>query len=363
MQFKTTKEDLLKGIQAVQNVITTKATLPILSHILLEIENNKLRLTATDLDIGLNCLIPITSGENGSITLPAKRFGDIVRELPSEEVSVVIKKNNLVLIETKVCQFKLMGLSSEEFPKLPEFKNKEVIRLNQDDFKQMLALTSFSVSLDESRYILNGVLFKIKNNLLTIVATDGRRLAMIEQKLPDVINKDIQIIIPIKAIHELSRNLEEEGELSCIIDTNQVLFELGKISVISRLIEGDFPDYQQVIPAVSANKLAIDRQLLLAAIKRAALLSTPDYQAVKFEIFKNKLVVSKSTPDIGESREELEINYSGKELMVGFNPNYLIDVLKNLQDATVEIEVTESEKPGVIRSNGYVYIVLPMRLA
>ena len=151
--------------------------------------------------------------------------------------------------------------------------------------------------------------------------------------------------------------------MSLILGNNQVLFDLGNVVVISRLIEGEFPDYQQVIPPVSENKMSIDREQFLLAVKRAALLSTPDYQAVKLEVFKNKLVVSKSTPDVGESREEVAVEYQGKEMAIGFNPTYLIDVLKNLQEERIEFELTDSEKPGVIRINGYIYIVLPMRLS
>lgn len=363
MKIKCQKEELLRGIQAVQGIITTKATLPILSHVLIEAEQDKLKLTTTDLDIGLTYLMQTNIIEPGSITLPSKRFGDIIKELPQQEVNIIVKKNNLVFIETELCQFKLMGLSSEEFPKLPEFKDREVIKLEQGDFKKMLSMTSFAVSFDETRYILNGILFKINKNTLTAVATDGRRLAIMEQRISPPIEKDIQIIIPIKAIQELQRNLEEEGALSLILGTNQIMFDLGKMAIISRLIEGEFPDYQQVIPPESPNKLSIDCQSFLSAIRRAALLTTPNYQAVKFEIFKQKLVISKSTPDIGESREELDIEYGGKELIVGFNPNYLIDVLKNLKDEVIELEVTESEKPGVIRLKGYIYIVLPMRLS
>lgn len=364
MKFKISKSDLLEGIQTVQNIITTKTSLPILSHILVEAEGNKLKLTATDLDVGLSYLILNNNTiESGAITLPAKRFNDIIRELPGDEVTFTTKKNNLVIIESEMCEFKVMGLPSEEFPKLPEFKDKEVFKIGQDDFKKMLSLTSFAVSFDETRYILNGILFKIKDSALTTVATDGRRLAIMEKKLSQPLGKEIQIIIPIKAIQELNRNLKEEGELSLILGANQAMFELGGVTLISRLIEGEFPDYQQIIPPVSPNAMKIDRQLFLQGIRRAALLATPDYQAVKLEIFKNKLVISKSTPDIGESREELDIEYDGKELIIGFNPGYLIDVLKNLEEERITLELTESEKPGVIRSNGYIYIVLPMRLS
>jgi DNA polymerase-3 subunit beta len=365
MKFKAKKETLLENIQKVQNVITTKAALPILSNILMETQPDGLKLTATDLDIGISCLVPVDIQEPGIISVPAKRFGDIIRDLPEEDITISTKKNNLVVIETGICQFKIMGLPGEEFPKLPEFKDKEVVKLEQGALKEMLSLTSFAVSFDETRYILNGILFKIHKHNLTLVATDGKRLAIIEKKLKQDIEKDITIIIPIKTIQELSRNLEGEdgSELSLILGQNQALFDLGAVVIISRLIEGEFPDYQQVIPPSPEQKAKIEREQFLAAVKRAALLSTPDYQAVKLELFKEKLVISKSTPDIGESREEIPVEYKGKEIAIGFNPNYLIDVLKNLSDDKIEFELMDGEKPGVIRRDGYTYIVLPMRLA
>ncbi len=362
MKFKIEKSVFLTAIQTVQNVITNKAALPILSNILLEIQQDKLRLTATDLDIGISCVIPVDTQEAGAITIPAKRFGDIIKELPADSISINTKKNNQVTINTDSCEFKIMGLAKEEFPKLPEFQNKEAIKLDQATLKEMLVLTAFAVSFDEARYVLNGILFKINKNNLTLVATDGKRLAIIEKKLNQSVDKDIQIIVPVKTIHELNRNLQEEGELSVILGNNQALFDLGQVIIISRLIEGEFPDYRQVIPPVSENKMGVNREQFLLAVKRAALLSTPDYQAVKLEVFKNKLVVSKSTPDVGESREEIPIEYKGKELAIGFNPGYLIDVLKNLRGDSLELELSDSDKPGVIRIDGYVYIVLPMRI-
>jgi DNA polymerase-3 subunit beta len=256
-----------------------------------------------------------------------------------------------------------MGLGREEFPKLPEFKDKEAIKLEQADLKQALGLTSFAVSADETRYILNGILFKIQKNNLTLVATDGKRLAILERKLDKPCDREVSMIVPIKTIHELNRNLKEEGELSLILGHNQVLFDLGSAVIISRLIEGEFPDYKQVVPQASDNKMRANREQFLLAVKRASLLSTPEYQAVKLEVFKNKLVLSKSTPDVGESREEVAVQYQGKEMVIGFNPSYLIDVLKNLSEEEVDLELSDSEKPGVIRQNGYVYIVLPMRLS
>ena len=362
MKFKVEKNVLLTAIQTVQNIVSTKSALPILSNILIETQTNEISLTATDLDIGITCVIPVDIQEQGAITIPAKRFSDIVKEFPVESISITTKKNNLMIIDADMCQFKIMGLGREEFPKLPEFKDKKVIKLEQGVLKQMLSLTSFAVSFDETRYILNGTLFKISKGVLTLVSTDGKRLAIAEKKLGAEIDVELQMIVPIKTIHELNRNLKDAGELSLVVGSNQALFDLGTVMVISRLIEGEFPDYKQVVPLVSENKMKVERMQFLLAVKRAALLSTPDYQGVKFEVFKNKLVVSKSTPDVGESREELNVEYQGKELVIGFNPSYLMDILKNLNEDTVSLELTDSEKPGVIRISGYVYLVLPMRL-
>jgi len=363
MKLRAEKSVLLNGIQTVYNVISAKSALPILSNILIEAQGGNLKLTATDLDVGISCVIPVEIQEEGAITLPAKRLNDIIKELPADSVNITSKKNNLVTIETELCQFKIMGMAREEFPKLPEFKDREAIKIEQVGLKQMLNLTAFAVSFDETRYILNGILFKISKNTLTLVATDGKRLAIMDKELGGQTEKEVNIIVPIKTIHEINRNLKEEGQISLILGSSQALFDLGNVVIISRLIEGEFPDYRQVIPPPAENKMKIDRNQFLLAVRRAALLSTPDYQAVKLEVFKNKLVVSKSTPDVGESREEVDVQYQGREMVVGFNPGYLADVLKSLAQDEIEFELIDSEKPGVIRSNGYVYIVLPMRLS
>ena len=362
MKFKVEKNSLIAAIQTVQNVITAKSALPILSNILIETQQSGIRLTATDLDIGITCVIPVDVQEPGAITIPAKRFSDIVKEFPVDMVSVTTKKNNLVVIDSELCQFKIMGLAKEEFPKLPEFKDKKVVKVEQVILKEMLALTSFAVSFDETRYILNGILFKINKGSLTLVSTDGKRLAIAERKLNIDSDIDLSIIVPIKTIHELNRNLKENGELSLVVGSNQALFDLGSVAIISRLIEGEFPDYKQVVPVVSENKMKIGRSQFLLAVKRAALLATPDYQAVKLEVFKNKLVISKSTPDVGEFHEELATEYQGRELIIGFNPVYLMDILKNLNDEAISLELIDGEKRGVIRISGYIYIVLPMRI-
>jgi len=362
MKVKVQKENLISGLQKVQNITTSKSTLPILSYILFNTEENNLRITATDLDIGIICKIPGEIMESGSICIPTRKFFDIVRELPFEDIEIITKKNNNIIIKNPSCEFKIMGLNSEEFPRLPEFKESQVIKIKEEVLKKALNLTSFAVSLEETRYILNGILFYFEQNNLEVVATDGRRLALKKEKLPYSIDKEIKMIIPFKAIRELERSFNQDEEVLMVLGKNQVAFESSSYTLICRLIEGDFPDYQQVIPIEASFKIKVEREVFLGAIRRASLLSTPDYQAVKLEILKNKMIVSKSTPDIGESYEEVPVEYEGKEIVIGFNPDYLIDVLKNLEDERIELEITESEKPAVIRKPDYIYIVLPMRL-
>ena len=363
MKLKLSKEELLTGIQTVQNVVSPKATLPILSNMLIETtKKGGLKLNTTDLDLGISCEIPVDIVEEGAITIPAKRFSDIIKEMPSGDIVINTKKNNQVDIEGEKCRFKLIGLPKEEFPKFPEFKDKEVVRIDQKIFEEMLRMTSFAVSHEESRYVLNGVLLEITDDIIRMVATDGRRLAKMEAKLTNPVKKEISIIIPFKAIQEINRNLKGVGDVSFITGTNQVLFDIDGVLIATRIIEGEFPNYNQVIPKQSTQKIKINTQDLLYSIRRANLLSTPDFQAVKFEIFKDKLVISKSTPDIGESREELPINYGGNEMMIGFNPHFLIDVLKNINDEEIDIEVMGSDKPIVIRLRNYLYLALPMRL-
>ncbi len=366
MKIKVDKSGLLKGVQAVGNIITAKNMLPILSNILFETQKNKIKLTTTDLDIGISYMVDAEIVEPGAITIPTKRLTDVIKELPEGTVSITTKKNNVIDIQQENCEFKLMGLPKEEFPKLPEFKEKEEVVLKQDMLKQMLNLTSFAVSHEETRYVLNGLLLELKNEkdsgIIRLVGTDGRRLAVAEEKIDVKPGKDIKIIIPFKTVQELSRNLDNEGDVSVVIGQNQVFFELERTVIISRLIEGDFPDYQKVIPSQSNIKIKLDKDRFILVLRRSNLLTTPEFQAVRFELFKNKLVISKITPDVGEFKEELPVEYGGKELAIGFNPMYLLEMLKNLKEDEVNLELYDAEKPGVVRSSNYIYIVQPMRL-
>ncbi len=362
MKIKILKQNFLKNIQHVQNIISSKSSLPILSNILIEAEKNKVILTSTDLDIGISSVLETEVEEEGAITIPAKRFNDIIKELPDEDISISTMKNNSMVIKCSKCFFKIIGLPKEEFPKLPEFKDEPSVIIKQSVLKNMISMTHFSMSHDETRYVLNGALFLFKSKKLTIVTTDGKRLSLVKKDIEkDGLNK--AIIVPSKTIYELNRILGDEGDVKIIFSENQVKFDLKNITIISRLIEGDFPNYEQVVPKEPQEKIIIQRTLLLDGIKRAALLATQDSQSVKFEILKNKIVVSKSSPNIGEVREEMDAVYKGHEIAVGFNPNYIIDVLKVIPQDEIALEVFGSDKPAVIRIEDWLlYLALPMQL-
>lgn len=364
MRFSTTKDVLLKSIQSVQTAINAKSSLPILSNILIEANDDNLVLTTTDLDIGIISTIPVKPSVAGAITVPAKKFSDIIKELPDGEmISVSVKKNNLVTIDCEKSSFKIMGLPKEDFPQLPEFKDKDTISLQQKKLKKMLRLTDFAISHDETRYVLNGILFVIKPSHIRMVATDGRRLAMMEDKMQLPKTLERKLIVPTKTIGELERTLGDDGDVKIFFSDNQIFFDAGSTRIVSRLIEGEFPNYEQVIPKEPKEKVAVSREKLLSAIRRVALFTNPESMAVKVDVARDRVVLSKSAPYLGEARVELDADYKGKEMSVGFNPNYLMDLLKNMDQETVTLELVDPDKPGVIRiGSEYVYVVLPMQI-
>ncbi|MFH1853811.1 MAG: DNA polymerase III subunit beta [Candidatus Omnitrophota bacterium] len=363
MKLKILKSELIKNIQNVQNIISSRTNLPILSNILIEAEQNEVKLVSTDLDIGVVSTFKSEIEESGSLTVPAKRFSDIVKELPDQDILITTMKNNSMSIKCGKCFFKILGLPKEDFPKLPEFEKEPHVLIEQGVLKKMLSMTHFSMSHDETRYVLNGALFLFKAGYLTVVTTDGKRLSLIKKETTKD-TPDRSIIVPSKTIYELNRMLSEEGQVKLTFNENQMRFELENITIISRLIEGEFPNYEQVIPAQTKETISVQREPLLLGVKRAALLTTQDSQSIKIDILKNKLVISKSSPNIGEAKEELETLYKGQEMSIGFNPTYLIDALKVVPKDEIEIEVSGPDKPAVIRiEDWYVYLVLPMQLA
>jgi len=363
MKCTISKESLLKTAQIVQNAINPKTNLPILSNILIDAEQDQIVFTATDLDIGIITELPLKPSILGSITIPAKKFLDVIKELPNNDISLSVKKNNIVNIDCNTTSLKIMGLSKDEFPQLPQFKDKDFVIIPQKQLKLILSMTSFAMSNDETRYVLNGVLFIIKPSLLRLVATDGRRLAIASSPMQFPKIRESEMIIPIKAIRELERMLTDEGEIKIFFGKNQVSFDFGSTKILSRIIEGEFPKYEPVVPKELKDKVSVPREAFLSAMKRANLFTSQDSMAVKVDLSRDLMVVSKSASYIGEMREELPVEYKGKELSIGFNPVYLIDVLKVVTGDTVSFEVSDPDKPAVFRLGGdYTYVVLPMQL-
>lgn len=361
MKFTAPKDVLLKKLQSVQAVIDSKAVQPILSYILIEAVNDSLILTATDFNVGIITTIPIKPAIVGAIAVPAKKLSEIIRELPEGEViSISVKKNNIVNIECANSNFKIMGLPEDEFSKPPEFKDKNYITLKQARLKTMLRRTSFATGHDEIRHVLNGILFVIKPACLKLVATDGRCLAMTEEKMQLPKTSEGKFILPSKAVDELDRMLGDDGDVKMFVAEKQVMFDTGTTKLVSRLIEGEFPNYERVIPEEAKEKVVVSRQALLAAIKRVALFTSPDSMFVRVDAAKDKIVLSKSDPRSGEARVELDAQYKGKELSIGFNPDYFVSLLKNVDQETVSLELVDAEKPGVVRiADEYVYVVMP----
>lgn len=362
MKIKIAKQNFIKNIQDVQNIVSSKSSLPILSNLLIEAKNNEVVLTSTDLDIGILSKLQTDIEEEGSITVPAKRFNDIIKELPDEDILISTMKNNAVTIKCSKCFFKIIGLPKEDFPKLPEFKNEPDIIIKQNILKNMINMVCFSMSHDETRYVLNGALFLFKGKILTIVTTDGKRLSLVKKEIEKE-GGNKTVIIPSKTMYELNRVLKEEGDVKIIFSENQVKFDLDNVTIISRLIEGDFPSYDQVIPNQTPEKIIINREALLLSIKRATILTTQDSLSVRLEISKNKMVVSKSSPNIGEVREEIDVSYKGTDMVIGFNPNYIMDVLKVIPTDEIAIEAVAPDKPAVIRIEDWcIYLLLPMQI-
>jgi DNA polymerase III subunit beta len=370
----------MEGLNQVQNVVSTRTTLPILSNVLCKASGNALQLTTTDLDVGIRCEVEVEVQKGGATTLPARRLFSIIRELPTSEIELDIDEKNVASIKCGSSFFRIMGMSEEEFPPLPKFDGKRDFAMAQSVLRDMLKKTSYAISSDETRFVLNGVLMSFKEDKLTVVATDGRRLALVEHELEFAKANEIDVILPTKAVNELLRILTDQGDVKIQVGENQVAFNLTKpeavpakgqapepkssLLLVSKLVEGTYPNYRQVIPAECKERVSLEREGLLTALRRAALLTSDKSNSVKLTFGKNNLAISANTPDVGEARESLAINYKGKEISIAFNPEYMMDPLRNLDADEVFIELIDDLSPGVIKINApFLYVIMPMRMS
>lgn len=359
----------MTGLQAVQNIVSSRTTLPILSNVLVRGEEGKVELTATDLDVTVSCTVEGEIKKAGACTIPVKKLFGIVRELQNSEIEIEVDEKNVCKIKAGASFYKLNGISADEFPPLPKFSEKKKIVVPQEKLKGMLRKTSFAVSTDETRYVLNGIFIILKEHKITMVATDGRRLALTDEEVDVNSDSQAEFIVPTKAINELTRLLQAKGDAEIKYTENQVLFSLKgengtSLVVMTKLVEGNYPNYKQVIPAEATERVGLGREEFLQALRRAEIMTSEKSNSVKLTFTKNNLTITANTPEVGEARESIAINYKGKDLAIAFNPGYLLDPLKALENDEVFLELTDELSPGVVKINGpFLYVIMPMRMS
>ncbi len=363
MKFRIAKEAFLDGLQQVQHVVSSRTTLPILSNVLIEASDEGLRLTTTDLDVGVSGVTTAEVSKPGATTLPVKRLVNIIRELPSAEIEVSVDGKNVASIKSGPSFFKIIGLPDGEFPPLADFEDAKEYKIPQTIFRNGLKKTSYAISTDETRYVLNGIFASFKEGKLTLVATDGRRLAMVDHELEFPSSHEVDFIVPTKAVQELQRHLSTEGEMTLKLSDNQVCFEIGSSIIVSKLIEGNYPNYRQVIPGDSKERLTLSREQLLETTRRVSLLSSEKSNSVKLTFGQNTVDVMANSPDIGEANETLEVKYEGKEFSIAFNPEFLMAPLKSLEEDEIHLDLIDEMSPGVLRTDdAFLYVLMPMRV-
>jgi DNA polymerase-3 subunit beta len=364
MKFTIGKEALLEGLNQVQHVVSTRATLPILSNVLIEAADGKLKLTTTDLDVGVSGSVEANINKEGSTTLPVKRLVSIIRELPASEVEISVDSKNHASIKSGPSFFKIIGLGEDEFPPLPKFEDATEFKISQGVLHDAIKKTSYAISSDETRYVLNGIYVSFKEGKMTFVATDGRRLAMIENDLEFPASHETDIIIPSKAINELQRMLGSEGGVVVRLSGNQISFEVGGSIIVSKLIEGNYPNYKQVIPGERKERVTINREEFLNTVRRVSLLTSESSNSVKLTFSKGSIDVQANSKDIGEAKEPVIADYDGDEFAIAFNPEFLMAPLKNLGEETVYLDLIDGMSPGVVRIDGtFLYVIMPMRVS
>ena len=361
MKLKVEKSVLVGGLQSVQNVVASRSTLPILANVLIVAEGDALTLSTTDLDVSVRCRIAGTVEVGGATTLPVKRLASIVRELPGSTVEIDTDDKDQTVVTCGQSRFKLLGLSADDYPQLPEADGDLSYEIEQGTFREMLKKTSYAASTDETRYVLNGVLMSFADGKLTTVATDGRRLALVESEVE--FSEETDMILPSKAVTELLHILGDAGTVRIFPRNNQVVFSFGDTMLSSKLIEGTYPNFRQVIPSQCEERVLIEREALLTALRRASLVVADKASATKLTFADNSLVIATNSPDIGESRETLPVKYSGNEITVAFNPDYMMDPLKNLSTDEVAVELTDNLSPAVLKCDiPFLYVLMPMRV-
>ena len=364
MIFTCEKQKILEGISIVQKAITGKSTMSILEGIYIKTNESTLTLIGSDMDVSIQTCVDATIIEEGSIVIDAKIFGEIIRKLPNSTIKIETMENQLIKITCEKSVFDVVYMNTNEFPELPEINENLKISVNQNILKNMIKGTSFAIAQDETRPILQGILFEVKNKNLNLVALDGYRLAIRSEFLDTEIN--MEVVIPGKTLNEVSKILEDVDDIVDITFTNNhILFNLEKTKIISRLLEGKFINYNSLLPQEHKLFVNVNRQELQNAIERASLMAKDgNTNLIKLDLQQENLIIT-SNSQLGKVREEISIKLQGEEIQIAFNSRYLLDVLKNMEDNEVVMKMTSGISPCVIvekNNEDAKYLVLPVRL-
>ena len=375
MEFKINKDHFSNGLQQVLNVVGTRSAMPILGNVLIEASADHISLTTTNLDIGIRCRITAEVTTEGSITLPVRKLATIVKELPQQEVFFELASNNQAKISSGGSIFKVMGIGTDEFPPLPSFENQHVFKLEQNDLANMLKSVSFAQSSDENRYILNGVYFNFSDENLTLVATDGRRLALTSYELEADSSDTGSLILPAKTVSEIERLVGKGESVKIAFNDRQVAFEIAiedeegnsglidHIYLVSKIVEGNFPNYRQVIPKETEHRIKIERELFLECVHRAALVTSEKSNSIKLKISNNLMEIMGSSAEYGESHESMGIAYEGPDVQIAFNPTFLMEPLRALSHDEIFFEFKDELSPGLVKTlNQFLCVIMPLRL-
>ena len=374
MKLSIDKGDLQRGLGRLQAIVEKRSSMPILANVLATAtgknESGRLELAATDLEVGIRGSQPAKVTKPGALTISARKLYDIVRELPDEAIHLESTSNSYLDLRCGRSRFTLAGTAAEEYPSLPDFSPGRMVRLQPALLSQMIAGTMYAASLDETRYNLNGVYFEVlaESSRIRMVATDGHRLALVERTIgSDVTGLASGVIVPRKGLAELKRLVDEADadEVEIGFEANSGLVRSGDVTLVMRLIEGEFPNYQQVIPKQSDHHLVLSADALMRALRRVALLSAEHSRAVKVELSEGKLQLSSRTPELGDAQEELDVDYAGPALSIGFNARYLLDCLGALGAKEIRLGLRDGSSPIEVRPTDdleSVAVVMPMRL-
>jgi DNA polymerase III subunit beta len=365
MKLTAEREKLLTPLQAVIGVVERRQTMPVLANVLLGVAQGKLSITATDLEVELVAATEVSVQQPGDITVPGRKFVDILRALPDKSSVSITAEGDKAVIKAGRSRFSLSTLPAAEFPVIDDINAQQTVQIPRKELARLLEKTHFSMAQQDVRYYLNGMLLEIDGSLLRAVATDGHRLALCETALESKAKISQQVIVPRKGVLELQRVLNEDGNADLAIGTNHVRAQIGDVRFTSKLIDGRFPEYSRVIPSASGASIRADRDILRQALQRTAILSNEKYRGIRINVKPNAITVQAHNPEQEEAEEEIEVGYDGAELEVGFNVNYLLDALAAIDGQEVELGLTDSNSSCLIRSPGGTsarYVVMPMRL-